>query len=223
VNTPRPISGIRAILFDLWNTLVYSDYSPNPMILIARALGIEQDPGWRKRIERGMMLRRHLGIREGLEALERSTRRSISERDRAALIRSWNEACAATKPYEDVPAAIESLSRRCRLGLVSNTQSFDLEFLRGPELRSRLDAVCLSCDQGRLKPDPAIFLAAARELNVPPGAVLMVGDNATDDVAGAAAAGMRALHLDRAGTAAGTAPEAAGTIRSLTEISAWLA
>lgn len=221
---PARLEGIRAILFDLWNTLVYSDYSPNPMLLIARALGIAEEPDWRKRIERGMMLRRFLGIREGLDALERATNRGLAPSGaREALIRSWNEACAATKLYEDAPPALASLSPRYRLGLVSNTQSFDLEILRSPELRSRLDVVCLSCDQGLLKPDPAIFLAAAGEMKAPPESVLMVGDNPVDDVTGAAAAGMRALHLDRASGAHAPPPGAAGVIRSLTEISAWLA
>jgi len=220
---------VRAVLFDLWNTLVYSDFSPNPMTQIAGALGIAGDPVWRKRIERGMMTRRFLGIREALAGLERETGSKIgSALEREALIRTWNEACAATRFHDDAFPALRALARRHRLGVVSNTQSFDLEFLRDPEFASLVGVTCLSCDQGRLKPDPAIFHAAARAIGAPPDRILMVGDNPEDDVRGAMGAGMIAVHLDRSGTAgavrsaASAATGSAGTIASLTELSGWL-
>jgi HAD superfamily hydrolase (TIGR01458 family) len=43
------------------------------------------------------------------------------------------------------------------------------------------------------KPSPALFLEAARSLGLPPGEVLMVGDDVESDVNGALAAGLRAV------------------------------
>jgi len=214
-----PRSGpIRGILFDLWNTIVWSDFQPNPMILIARALGIEDRPDWKKIIERGLMTRRFLGIREGLSALERETGRSLAgEETRNALVRSWNEACAATRPYDDALPALRASRGRFRIGLLSNTQSFNLEFLRGFGLEPLLDATCLSCDEGRIKPDPLFFRAASARLGLPPSEVVMVGDSIEDDVMGALGAGLAAVHLDRKGEAT-TAPGAAARVRLLTEL-----
>ncbi|MDA1265479.1 MAG: HAD-IA family hydrolase, partial [Planctomycetota bacterium] len=49
------------------------------------------------------------------------------------------------------------------------------------------------------KPDPEIFHRALARLGVEPGRVLHIGDRADTDVAGARAAGIRAVLLDRSG------------------------
>ena len=63
-------------------------------------------------------------------------------------------------------------------------------------LRSRLALpvrdVVSSCDLGVAKPDPAIFRAAARLLDLPPRSILHVGDRWELDIVGAVAAGFDA-------------------------------
>ncbi len=49
------------------------------------------------------------------------------------------------------------------------------------------------------KPDRRAFIESCHRLGVPPAEVLMVGDNYEVDVLGARAAGLPAIHLDRAG------------------------
>jgi putative hydrolase of the HAD superfamily len=56
-----------------------------------------------------------------------------------------------------------------------------------------VDSFTHSFEVGAEKPDPAIFLAAAKSLGVTPRETLMVGDHAVD--AGAERAGMRAFIL----------------------------
>ena len=81
-----------------------------------------------------------------------------------------------------------------------------------------------AADQGHLsalvgvsKPDPAIFAEALRRLDAPAAAALHVGDHPRNDLAGARAAGLAALLLDRAGAhAQDVAPE--DRIRSLAEL-----
>jgi HAD superfamily hydrolase (TIGR01549 family) len=215
---PLQTPPIRGILFDLWNTLCWSDFQPNPMQLIAEALGLADQRDWKRTIERGMMTRRLLGIREGLAALEEATGRRIgSAGARNDLVRQWNAACSATRLYDDAMRTIEAVRGRFRVGLLSNTQSFDIEFLRSRGIEALLDAVCLSCDEGRLKPDPEIFRIASRRLGLPPSEVVMVGDSAPDDVAGALGAGLAAVHLDRSGGAE-PVPGALAAVRRLTEI-----
>jgi HAD superfamily hydrolase (TIGR01509 family) len=216
------LPSVRGILFDLWNTLAWSRYEPNPMVLIAEALGISGRPGWRKILERGMMTRPFLGIREALASAEEASGRRIAPAGaREGLIRRWNEAAAASHLYDDVLPVLESLRPRFRLGLLSNTQSFDVDFIRTTGLDALLDTVCLSCEEGRLKPDPLLFHAATRRLGLAPAGVLMVGDNVDDDVKGALQAGLPALLLDRSGKVPHV-PGAARSIRSLTEIASGL-
>lgn len=57
------------------------------------------------------------------------------------------------------------------------------------------DVVLVSEEEGRKKPDPALFLIAAKRMNVPPESCLFVGDHPVNDILGAAAVGMRTAWL----------------------------
>jgi HAD superfamily hydrolase (TIGR01509 family) len=60
-------------------------------------------------------------------------------------------------------------------------------------LPGRMDALIWSCHAGWAKPDPAIYLAAAQALHLPPHAILFVGDRQLEDVDGPRAVGMRSV------------------------------
>jgi len=193
---PLAAGRIRGVVFDLWNTLAYNDHHPNPIIALAESFGVS-GPGWVKTIERGVMLRPLSGIEEGIASLSRELGVDLPAGETAELARIWREACRRTRLFEDVPGALERLSVRCRLGLLSNTQSFDLEFLDEGIVGSLLNSRLLSCHAGVLKPDPALFLRMAGMLRLDPPEILMVGDNLQDDILGSEAVGMQALLIRR--------------------------
>src|SRR5258706_8909051 len=141
---------VRGIVFDLWNTLAYNDHRPNPIVALAHAFGVLGQPGWTKVIERGMMRQRLAGIHEGVASLSKVTGVTLSPEATDSLCRLWRGACARTRIFEDVPATLATLAPRFRLGLLSNTQSFDLEFLEDPGLGPLFHARALSCDEGFL-------------------------------------------------------------------------
>jgi len=103
----------------------------------------------------------------------------------------WMRSADAARTLEGLRAA------GLRVGLVSNWGPGARETLEATGLRPLLDAAVFSCELGVGKPDPGIFLAAARALGVPPRRCLHVGDNCWDDVAGSLAAGMRPVLLHR--------------------------
>jgi putative hydrolase of the HAD superfamily len=96
------------------------------------------------------------------------------------------------------PDAIPTLSSLrdsgLKLGLITNgslrMQSSKLQCL---DLSSTFDTVLISDAEGVSKPDARIFLRALERLDVEPAAAAFVGDNPEVDVAGARAAGMRAI------------------------------
>jgi putative hydrolase of the HAD superfamily len=92
-----------------------------------------------------------------------------------------------------------------RLAIVSNFDARLCSIVDGLGLSALVDTVIHSTRVGAAKPDPAIFRAALAALGVSPARSAHVGDRAAEDVAGAQAAGMQAVLLDRHGTcAAGT-------------------
>jgi putative hydrolase of the HAD superfamily len=107
---------------------------------------------------------------------------------------------SAWRVFEDAQSALEALAARgLRLGIVSNWDERLRPLLARLGLAKYFRASIISCEAGRLKPDPIIFMRAADELGCKPAALVHVGDSAREDVEGARAAGMRAVLIDRSG------------------------
>jgi HAD superfamily hydrolase (TIGR01509 family) len=70
---------------------------------------------------------------------------------------------------------------------------------------------------GKPKPDPAVFLLAARDLGVDPAACVVVDDSATGCIA-AARAGMRCMGFASSGDGARLAAEGAVVFRDMTDL-----
>ena len=103
--------------------------------------------------------------------------------------------------FSDVPELLKSAKRAgVRLALVTNGASdTQREKLCALAIEHWFDAVVISGEVGVAKPDPALFEIALTRLAVPRGRVWHVGDSPTTDVAGAKAAGLTAVWLNRRG------------------------
>ena len=92
---------------------------------------------------------------------------------------------------ETAPVILELFRRGYRLGLVSNTISYN----EVPDLLKKIgvfdcfETIMLSTRFGWRKPHPSIFLAAAEAMQVPPERCAYVGDQPNRDVAGSRKAG----------------------------------
>jgi putative hydrolase of the HAD superfamily len=147
-----------------------------------------------------------LGILSGAEVSAEIWRRTLLACgfDDAALMRLAFEAfyertIAGYHLYEDAAEMLESLRGRLPLALITNgAVDTQWEKLRAVGLDHAFDAVVLSADLGIAKPDPAIFHVALDKLGVAPERVWHVGDSLRTDIAGAKAAGLTAVWLNRA-------------------------
>ena len=113
--------------------------------------------------------------------------------------------------YPDAVPALSALrDRDLRLVTVSNWDCSLPRVLDGCGLGDLLDGTITSAEVGARKPDPLIFERALELAGCEPEEALHVGDTAEEDVAGARAAGIRSLLIDRA--------DESGDIASLEEI-----
>ena len=120
----------------------------------------------------------------------------------------------AWRVYDDALPALETLkSRGIRLGLISNWDNRLRPLLTQLNLDGRFEVIVVSCEAGFTKPSPEIFQLAARELGVPGGAILHVGDSLEMDLHGASGAGLRAVRILR-----GAGPGAEDQIGSLLDL-----
>jgi putative hydrolase of the HAD superfamily len=100
---------------------------------------------------------------------------------------------------ESLPLLHELRASGHRLGLLTNgTESQQLDKLARTGLADAFDVVCVSERIGFQKPDVRAFHTLAGQLGVDPTDCLFVGDDPERDVAGARAAGMRAVLVDHA-------------------------
>jgi putative hydrolase of the HAD superfamily len=99
----------------------------------------------------------------------------------------------------EVPLALDQLRRRHRLSVISNSNGTVRELLRRVGLLPYFDVVVDSHEERIEKPDPRIFRRAMERTGARADRSLYVGDFYHIDVAGARAAGMRAMLLDPGG------------------------
>jgi putative hydrolase of the HAD superfamily len=100
---------------------------------------------------------------------------------------------------DSIPALRELGDRGLRLVAVSNWDCSLPTVLQRCGLGALLDGAVSSAGAGARKPDPAIFAPALELAGCRPDQALHVGDTPEEDVAGARAAGIRSLLIDREG------------------------
>jgi 2-haloacid dehalogenase len=116
---------------------------------------------------------------------------SLDERERAALNRVWHR----LDPWPDVVAGLQRLKRRFTISTLSNGNvSLLVDMARHGGLP--WDCVLSAELFQHYKPDPEVYLGAARLLDVAPAELLMVAAHPSD-LAAAAQAGLRTAYVPR--------------------------
>jgi putative hydrolase of the HAD superfamily len=99
----------------------------------------------------------------------------------------------------EAEAVVRDLARDHRLALVTNgAPDVQREKLSHTALAPLFEVIVISAEIGVGKPDPRIFEAALASLELAPNDAVMIGDSLARDIAGAQAAGLRAIWIDRA-------------------------
>ncbi|UMR32087.1 beta-phosphoglucomutase [Massilia sp. MB5] len=136
-----------------------------------------------------------------LELILASAKRSYSQDEKLALADEKNEhykeLIATMSPADLLPGAVQALdacrAAGMRIGLASVSRNA-FTVLDRLGIRGKFDYVVDAATIAKGKPDPEIFLKAARELGVPPAECLGVED-AVAGVASIKSAGMWALGI----------------------------
>ncbi len=187
---------MRAVIFDLWDTLV--DYP------VEQARELERE--WAERIgaDRETF---HGRWREGRAVREigslADSFRSVGVPD--ALLEEFADMRRAFTrgvlvPREGALETLRELRRRGhRLGLISVCSEDVALVWEETPFAGLFDSTVFSATCGLRKPDPEIYLLACRELCAEPHECLFVGDGANDELAGAERLGMRSILIHRDG------------------------
>ena len=219
------IGAIRAVTFDLWQTLLLEDPEINrrraqlridrvDAVLQTASRPFPEDELWRAfhdcvaacgRIRsRGRETSFDGQIDIFLEQLQPGLTEQLSRDQHRAVREAYDLAFLESPLPPDLAAApmLEALKRRgCSLGLISNTAmtsgaTFRV-YLEQLGLLQYFDAMIFSDEVGWAKPSGTVFRQALDALGVPPDAAVHVGDDRAADVGGALKAGLRAVWIAR--------------------------
>jgi len=202
------MSDLAAVVFDLDGTLAHYTLSVEDAVRGAlRRLKLPSDALG----DLASLARRYEEIWvEAEEAMRRTGKPILSLRDRIwarllaergveerARLDALPEAYGSLRLYSVrlMPGAaglLDALGNRVHLGLLTNGPSA-LQWAKIDALgiASSFDAIVVSGDVGRYKPDPEVFRIALDRLGVSSREALHVGDRFDADIVGAARAGMR--------------------------------
>lgn len=122
----------------------------------------------------------------------------------------------AFRAYPDAAPALAALAGAgLRLAVIANWDISLPEVLARFGLGEQLAAVVTAAEVGAAKPDPKPFRVALERLGVEAADTVHVGDDPETDIAGARAAGLSAVLLDRSGRAPGSLGDLTGLLSRL--------
>ncbi len=182
---------VGAVVFDLYNTLIYVTEYRRPYTRLFAELGLQ--PAEIEVAHNIAGTRDFAQFSDYVQKIKPGHGIDLSsyEADFAA-----ERATAAF--YPETLAVLEELkSRHIKMGVISNLASPYKRQFYGLKLDYYFKHVLFSCDVGMTKPDKRIFLKMLELLKVNPQDAIMVGDKLEADVNGPRAVGMQAVHLDR--------------------------
>jgi putative hydrolase of the HAD superfamily len=183
---------VRAVIFDLWETLIDWDHEANVRMLsrVSERVGFDFHPRWSgnraRYTEPVRSVLATVGVPE--EAMD-----DVMEY-RADFVRH----CLVPRD-----GSIETLRQLradgYRIGLITVCTE-DVELLwPESEFAGLFDAEVFSNAVGLSKPDPRIYLRCCELLGVEPAEAVFVGDGANDELGGARRVGMEAILIHKPG------------------------
>jgi HAD superfamily hydrolase (TIGR01509 family) len=192
---------IRGLVFDLYGTLVSRGAGWRAYTELISTL-----PLWKwRRVRRAALTQATSNITEFRRQFGGARGPSNEHFERLVA-----DGIAEVQLFEDTLVVLEQArARGLKLALLSNLASPYKQPVFELGLAERFDVLVFSCDVGMAKPERAIFEHTAAQLGLPPAELLMIGDSRSDDIRGARAAGMQALHVE---------PRGRGDLRRLGEL-----
>jgi putative hydrolase of the HAD superfamily len=187
---------MRAVIFDLWETLVDWDQPAAAVMFEDMAARLDmttdefRDVWDTKENPRYVAPIRHALTTIGID--------EEAHDDLCAIRLDYNR--KSLVPRAGVVETLQELRRRgYLLGLITVCSEEVEQLFPETELAGLFDAEVFSNAVGLAKPDPRIYLHCCELLGVEPHEAVFVGDGANDELAGARRVGMEAILIHREG------------------------
>ena len=185
----------RAVIFDLWQTLVVWPHEASLELYrqMAARLGADEER-FRTLWLAGREQRDNGPVRESMLAVARELGAEDAVDELLRMRLDYHRRHLVPRP--DALPTLEALREAgYALGLISVCSQEVEQLWDETDLAPHFDAVVLSCSVGVSKPHPRIYEIACDRLGVAPPDCVFVGDGANHELPGAERVGMRAIQL----------------------------
>jgi HAD superfamily hydrolase (TIGR01549 family) len=174
---------IKAIVFDLYDTLIYMP--KGPMKDLIRELGLDFET-----VKRVSMTNEYDSLAELCADLAPGYQIDTDKYEQQI-----QEEIKQARFFPETEEVLANIN--LPKGLISNLSTPYKQPFFNLGIDRMVDHYVFSCDVGYRKPQGEIFELMLAKLGLPANEVLMVGDSLRSDYEGARAVGMQALHIDR--------------------------
>lgn len=190
---------VKAIIFDLWGTIVEQGVHPSPSKQVKRFLRVDSSfPEFVSTFESSFMTSEFESLKAGFEQVVKDFGVRIPDFVYDKMIGMWNKNAILSEMYEDVRSSIEDLRKDYKVFLLSNIDKFSYDQVNTKfDIESLFDATYPSFKTGLLKSDKKSFEKIMKDNKLKSDDVLMVGDCLSSDIATAENAGVKGLLVDR--------------------------
>lgn len=177
---------MKAIIFDLYNTLIYTKDRRNPYVDFFNSLGLTK--GEIKVWLDEVLTNNYENFDEILQVIKPNTFLYTDKWD-------WEvkQEVEHTHVFDDTYFVLDKLKPKYKLYLLSNISTPYKEAFYNLKLDQYFDDVFFSCDIGYRKPKLEAFQYVIEKTGYKPNQMLMIGDSVTSDLKGATDAGIPAI------------------------------
>lgn len=191
---------IKAIVFDLWNTLIPTTIDFVHLSALAKHEHLSL-PEFIGRYEQATHLKKYRNFQQLRDDFFNAFKQFDNQLLEQELYEVYFNRFDKVYLFSDVDKTLTKLKAEgYKLALLSNTESLNMgKMIRRLGLDNYFDVLAFSYEVKAIKPDPKAFTAALKMLKVKPNEALMVGDSPRSDIAGAKAVGMHSCLINRKG------------------------
>lgn len=191
---------VKAVFFDLWNTLAFTDSRKDLFREMQIRFGLNEitHSQFLCECEKAIMLEEF----ETLEHLYSKILNHFSVPSGEIMLGDlnflWNHTLKKNKFYPETKKVLAKTKKNFKTALISNCENFGVKGLYEEfNFEKYFDEIMLSCDVNLLKPNPKIFHIPLKKLKIKPEETVMVGDSIRTDMKGAKRAGLKTILIDR--------------------------
>ena len=165
---------IKAIIFDLWETLGTKNVSVSKSL--QEKFGIEKSPDFMHLYESAVQLKKWQSEEEMAINFLKSFQIESNKESIKYVVDLFREGIEKATMFEHMKELLLNLKKNYKLGFISNTTVFESVVLDNWGIRSLFDVVSFPWEVGAKKPTKEIFDITLEKLNVTPEESVFIDD-----------------------------------------------